>query len=193
MVRMSLSPPVIESQRGESQGLLEAARLMLLAARTAPKTAGKDDVVALILYGKEKDAVAEKMEEIAVERKSEGFNRDAKNVKDSHAVILVGVRGDRSVGLDCGGCGYGYCKEFEGSEKKRGNDFKGPTCVFKALDLGISLGSAVKTAAALDVDNRIMYRVGTAAMKMGFLSKATIVMGIPVSAKGKNIYFDRKK
>lgn len=81
MVRMSLSPPVIESQRGESQGLLEAARLMLLAARTAPKTAGKDDVVALILYGKEKDAVAEKMEEIAVERKSEGFKRDAKNVR----------------------------------------------------------------------------------------------------------------
>lgn len=190
---MSLSPPIIRSERGESEALLEAARFMLVAARTAPKTSGKDDILALILYGKEKDAVAENMIEIAVERGIQGFKRDAENVRDSHALILVGVRGDRSIGLDCGGCGYRDCKEFGSSEKKRGNDFKGPMCIFKALDLGISLGSAVKTAAMFDVDNRIMYRAGTAAMKMRLLPEATIVMGIPISAKGKNIYFDRKK
>ncbi len=188
-----MSPPTIESERGESEALLEAARLMLLAVRTAPKTLGKDDVVSLILCGKEKDAIADEMEEIAIERKIEGFKRDAKNVRDSNAVVLVGVRGDRSVGLDCGGCGHRGCQEFDKSDKKRGNDFSGPTCVFKALDLGISLGSAAKTAAMLDVDNRMMYRVGTAAMKIGLLPEATIIVGIPVSAKGKSIYFDRAK
>lgn len=188
-----MSPPIIESKRGESEALLEAARLMLVAARTAPKTAGKDDIVTLILYGKEKDAIADKMEDIAIERKIEGFKRDAKNVRDSHTVVLVGIRGDRSIGLDCGGCGYEGCREFDKSEKKKGNDFVGPTCLFKALDLGISLGSASKTAGMLDVDNRMMYRVGTAAMKIGLLPEATITIGIPVSAKGKNIYFDRGK
>lgn len=188
-----MNPPVIESETAESQALLEAAKLMLVAARTAPKTAGKDDVLTLIVYGKEKNAIAEKMEDIAIERKIEEFKRDARNVRDSHAVVLVGVRGDRSVGLDCGGCGCLGCGEFDKSEKKRGSDFTGPTCVFKALDLGISLGSAAKTAGLLSVDNRMMYRVGTAAMKMGVLSEATIIIGIPVSARGKNIYFDRAK
>jgi len=55
------------------------------------------------------------------------------------------------------------------------------------------LGSAVKIASVLNVDNRIMYRVGAAALKLKLLSEATVIMGIPISAKGKNIYFDRSK
>jgi uncharacterized ferredoxin-like protein len=43
----------------------------------------------------------------------------------------------------------------------------------------------------LDVDNRIMYRVGTAAVRLRLLPEASVVMGIPVSVRGKNIYFDR--
>lgn len=74
-----------------------------------------------------------------------------------------------------------------------GKDFVGPTCVFKALNLGISLGSAVKMASIFNVDSRIIYRVGTAAVKLKLLPQATIVMGIPVSARGKSIYFDRAK
>jgi uncharacterized ferredoxin-like protein len=38
-----------------------------------------------------------------------------------------------------------------------------------------------------------MYRVGTAALKLKLLPEATVIMGIPMSAKGKNIYFDRPK
>jgi uncharacterized ferredoxin-like protein len=59
------------------------------------------------------------------------------------------------------------------------------------LDLGIAIASAAKTASALDVDNRIMYRVGTAARRLNLLPEASVIMGIPISAKGKNIYFDR--
>jgi len=188
-----MSPPVIGSEDGEKEAVLEAAKLMLVAARTAPKTAGVDDIETLIVYGKDKDVIADKMEEIAAERKIEGFKRDAKNVRDSNAVVLIAVRGDRSIGLNCGGCGYEGCQEFDKAEKKLGKDFIGPACVFKALDLGISLGSAAKTASTLDIDNRIMYRVGTAASKLKLLPQATIIVGIPVSARGKNIYFDRSK
>jgi len=45
----------------------------------------------------------------------------------------------------------------------------------------------------LNVDNRIMYRIGTAAKRLNQLPEATVIMGIPLSAKGKNIYFDRPR
>lgn len=185
--------PIIESINGETEAILEAAKLMLVSARTAPKSAGIDDILTIIIHGKEKKAIASKMEQIGEERKIESFSRDAKNVRNSEAVVLVGVRGDKSLGLNCGACGYENCKEFDKAQKKFGEDFLGPTCLAKALDLGIALGSAVKTASLLNVDNRIMYRAGTAALKLNLLPEATVVMGIPVSAKGKNIYFDRPR
>ncbi|HEM61508.1 MAG TPA: hypothetical protein ENO24_04395, partial [Chloroflexi bacterium] len=58
------------------------------------------------------------------------------------------------------------------------------------LDLGIAIGSAVKTAALLNVDNRVMYRIGPVAREMGLID-ADVVIGIPLSATGKSIYFDR--
>ncbi|MEM2995287.1 MAG: DUF2148 domain-containing protein [Candidatus Bathyarchaeia archaeon] len=187
-----MNPPIIEGKNGEKEALLQVAELMLVAARTAPKSGGVDDILTAIVYGEEKDAIANKMEEIGETRKNEGFKRDAKNVKDSEAVVLIGVRGDKSFGLNCGACGYKNCGEFQEKAKKLGQDFYGPTCIFKALDLGIALGSAVKMAGLLNVDNRIMYRIGTAALMLGMLPEATVIMGIPLSAKGKNIYFDRR-
>jgi len=185
--------PTIENEGGEREAILEVAKLMLIAARTAPKSGDVDDVLTLIVYGEEKDAIAKKMEEIAEERKIEDFKRDAKNVRDSEAVILIGVRGNKSFGLNCGACGYKSCKEFEEAQKRLGEDFVGPICLFKALDLGIALGSAVKTASVLNIDNRIMYRAGTTALKLNLMPEATVIIGIPVSAKGKNIYFDRSR
>lgn len=184
--------PKIRSEDGEKEAILEVAKLMLAAARTAPKTGGIDDILTLIVYGEEKDAIAEKMEEIAEQRKIDGFRRDAKNVRDSEAVVLVGVRGSKSVGINCGACGYKNCSDFEEAQKLAGQDFTGPTCLFKALDLGIALGSAVKIASLLNIDNRIMYRIGTASLKLNLMPEATVAMGVPLSAKGKNIYFDRK-
>ncbi len=75
---------------------------------------------------------------------------------------------------------------------KREADFKGPQCAFRLLDLGIALGSAVKTASLFNVDNRIMYRIGAVARKIG-ISQDDVVIGIPLSAEGKSIYFDRKE
>jgi len=183
--------PIIASKDAEHDAIFETAKLMLAAARTAPKSAGIDDILTLMVYGREKDAIADKMQEIAQERKAEAFNRDAKNVRDSEAVVLIGVRGHKSFGFNCGACGHKTCAEFD-ETLERGEDFQGPTCVFKALDLGIALGSAAKTASLLNVDNRIMYRIGTAAMMLNMMPEVTTTMGIPLSTKGKSIYFDRK-
>jgi uncharacterized ferredoxin-like protein len=75
-------------------------------------------------------------------------------------------------------------------KKRSGPEFSGPHCAFRLLDLGIALGSAVKTASILNVDNRIMYRIGTVARDIGIVDW-DYIMGIPMSATGKNIYFDR--
>lgn len=183
--------PTITSKNAEHDAIIETAKLMLAAARTAPKSAGIDDILTLIVHGKEKNAIADKMREIAKKRKAEAFNRDAKNIRDSEAVVLIGVRGHKNFGLNCGACGHKTCAEFD-KTKERGKDFQGPTCIFKALDLGIALGSAAKIASLLNVDNRIMYRIGTAAMMLNMMPEATTAMGIPLSTKGKSPYFDRK-
>ncbi|MFW6117764.1 MAG: ferredoxin domain-containing protein [Thermoproteota archaeon] len=185
--------PVIPSREGERDAVLQVAKLMLASARTAPKSGGVDDILSAIVLEEEKDSLVAEMERLAQERGSSSFTRDAGNVRDSEAVVLIGVRGTKSFGLNCGACGYSGCQEFDEAERKSGIDFTGPTCLFKGLDLGIALGSAVKTASLLNVDSRIMYRIGTAARKLGMLPEASTIMGIPLSVEGKNIYFDRSE
>ena len=184
--------PIVDSAQSEIEGLLNVARLMMVSARTAPKSGGRDDVEALLVFGKEKDRIADEMEKMAAERNLKGFSRDGNNVRDSTAVVLIGVEGTKSFGMNCGGCGFKTCKEFEEVTRCKGQDFVGPNCIFKSLDLGIALGSAAKIAMDHNTDNRIMYRIGTAAIRLGLTKKSSVVMGIPISAKGKSVYFDRK-
>jgi uncharacterized ferredoxin-like protein len=183
--------PVVKAERAENEGIMEISRLMLVSARTAPKSGGVDDIVTALVFGEDKEALATEMDKLADDRKISQFNRDARSVRDSQAVILIGVR-VRKFGLNCGACGYATCEQYEKAGKKTGQDFTGPTCLFKAIDLGIALGSAVKTASILNLDNRIMYRIGVAAVRLGLMPGADVIMGIPVSAEGKSIYFDRK-
>jgi len=171
---------------------LRAAALMMVSCRTAPKSGGVDDIQTILITGKEKDKIAAEMEKVGNERNIKGFKRDAHSIKQSEAVLMVGVNGKRSFGLSCGACGYRTCRKFDAASRASGLDFEGPTCIFKAMDLGTALGSAAKMASDLNVDNRIMYRAGTAAKRLGYLSKSNVVMGIPISASGKSIYFDRK-
>lgn len=184
--------PIVIDKEGEVQGLQRAADLMMVTCRTAPKSGGVDDIETLLLTEEDKEEVVSEMEKIADERSIDGFKRDADNVRRSAALLLVGVNGRRSFGMSCGVCGHETCQDFDTADPVRGLDFEGPTCVFKALDLGIALGSAVKLASELGIDNRIMYRAGTAAKRLGHLPKSSVVMGIPLSASGKSIYFDRK-
>jgi uncharacterized ferredoxin-like protein len=142
----------------------------------------------------EKNGLADEMDKIAISEKIAGFRRDGKNVRDSDAVVLIGVRGTISLrSSNCGACGYNTCREFDEHLKSYNNEYVHPNCMFKIIDLGIALCSAAKLASTLNVDNRIMYRVGVAARRLNLLREASIIMGIPISAKGKNIYFDRER
>ncbi len=169
----------------------ELAKQILVAARTAPKAKGVDDLVfGLITDPEEREKLAQEMEKIAEEKGAafKFFKRDADNVRNSDAVILISLNFNKPLGLDCGICGF-RCEELVKQEKSS-LDFDGPVCGIKLLDMGIALGSAVAKAKDLCVDNRIMYTIGVAAKRLNLI-KGNVIMGIPLSIKGKNIYFDR--
>lgn len=163
------------------------AELMAVSARTAPKALGKDFLEIKIISGEDIKVLGEKMIEIAKERNQPNFERDGKNVLQSTAVLLIGLKKHPAIGLNCGACGFD-CEEF--NKQKKTIDFDGPNCVYRVMDLGIAIGSAVKTASLLNVDNRVMYRIGVAARQLGMID-SQVVMGVPLSATGKSPYFDR--
>ncbi len=150
-----------KSEEVEKDAVLQVAKLMLIAARTAPKARGVDTIAAAIIGGEEKVKLAAEMERFGKEKNMPNRIRDAGNVRNCEFVVLIGV---------------GY---EENTSKE-----------LKLVDLGIALGSAVKIASDLNVDSRVMRSIGESAENLKFLH-ADYVVGIPISVKGKNIFFDR--
>lgn len=178
----------------EEDGVDVVARLMMISARTAPKGKGVDSLIIKTVNGKDLAVLADEMRRYGEIQEIGFFIRDSQNVADCEACVLIGARGDSVVGIDCGGCGYSTCKEMQKAQEKikRRGAFIGPNCVVRMADLGIAVGSAVKTASIHNVDNRVMYSAGVAALNLGWLEGCQVAYGIPMSATGKNIFFDRK-
>jgi uncharacterized ferredoxin-like protein len=166
------------------EALLEVAKLMALAARTAPKGRGTDLLEIVIVSGGEKERLADAMAKIGKDRELAGFTRDGENIRAASVVLLIGTRTQPRGLKYCSLCGYPSCESLE----------KGPggVCVFAISDLGIAVGSAAGIAADHRVDNRIMYSAAVAAIQLGFFSpEIKVAYAIPLSAGGKSPFFDR--
>lgn len=184
---------VLEGRQQERQGLLETANLMVVAARTAPKAGGKDDILTAVVTDNDVGAIAAEMEKLASLRNNPQWTAQAGIIRLADAVILIGVRGTKSYGLDCGACGFKSCADFAAAGTTAGHDFTCPNCAFKLLDLGIAVSSAAKIASILNVDNRIYYRIGAVSQRLRHLPEASVIMGVPLSVTGKNPHFDRER
>lgn len=172
---------IINSSQAEESAVLNLAYSVCAAARTAPKACGIDHIETAILTGEDKDRVADEMRRFTLH--GNFFSRDADNVDASSAVVLIGAKYEtRGLGAMCRLCGFENCA---GCEKA------GAACVFTSMDLGIALGSAVSLIADNRVDNRIMFTIGQAAARLELLGEYRLIMGIPLSASGKNIFYDR--
>lgn len=169
--------------------LKTVAAMMALAARTAPKAVGKDYIEIKVIHGSEINRLSEDMIKYGEESGKPNYDRDGKNVKDSGAVLLLSLKKPLHLGLNCGACGYDKCSDMS-KDLKAGPEFSGPLCAWRLVDLGIALGSAVKTASLFNADNRIMYRIGVSALRTKMI-EGEIAIGVPLSATGKSIYFDR--
>jgi len=162
---------------GREEAIREAVRtvasLMVAAAVTAPKAKGVDNIEVVVIDDRDELLkLAEKMDELASVYGS-FFSRDADCVRRSDAVVVIGawvpklsLKTPPEYGVDA-------------------------DTAMALINLGIALGSAVKVASMLNVDTRIMFSIGVAARALGLL-RSPYVLGVPLSVKGKNIYFDRK-
>jgi uncharacterized ferredoxin-like protein len=189
------------------EGVDIVAKLMAVAARTAPKTAGADWVKIKLCKKEEKQHVADMMIKVS-ERKAKmvetdnkdranamrgDWKSDARTVEQANTLLLIGIQGRKVAKLNCGGCGFSDCADMMKQKQLslETTDFPGPFCMFRVMDLSIAVGSAVKIAMDLNVDNRMMQKVGIGALKLRLLSPCDLILGIPLSATGKNIFFDR--
>jgi uncharacterized ferredoxin-like protein len=165
-----------------NEHVIECAKQMMTAARTAPKAKGVDIIEVMMLTGEDIMALSESLHKIGEEMGRGGLMRDADNIQSAEAVVLIGTR-EEAMCLNCGYCGFPTC----------GERTPGVPCAMNTIDVGIAVGSACATAADLRLDTRVMYSVGYAALKMGLMSGCNYIIGIPVSASSKNPFFDRKR
>lgn len=176
---------IIHEKQLQAKSLEDIAGLMIIAARTAPKGRGRDNIYTAMITGEHIEMLAQKMREIGELNDTSFFLRDAANLESARVVVLLGARISTAGLKQCGYCGHTECSEKE--------KFPEVPCAFNTVDLGIALGSAVAVAADHRADNRIMFSIGKAALALKLLPEDThIIFGIPLSATAKNPFFDRK-
>lgn len=178
---------IYNSTEMEKEALFNTAARMCAAARTAPKAKGQDSIITYVLTKTDKQRLADTMEETGIrlfgEEKAAWYKRDADNVRDSQAVVLIGTKKDYRHIPHCGLCGFldcDICQEADG------------VCAHLLVDLGIAVSSAVNVASLDNIDNRIMWSIGKAAAEMEDFKDGFCWLGIPLSIAGKNIFFDRR-
>lgn len=160
------------SDEVKREAVLTIAKFMAVSALTAPKARGYDNLSIKILSGIEEiERLASKMEELASVY-GDFFKRDAQSIRKSLVVLLIG------------------CKIVDIGLKTPSKWSLDANIVNSILNLGIALGSAVKTASIHNVDNRIMFSAGVAAQELGLVD-GDIVYAIPLAIQAKNPYFDR--
>lgn len=166
------------------EALADVAKAMCVAARTAPKTRGVDLIEIAVADGNDVQRIVSEMEKIYSKTGREAFRRNCESLKDCTHIVLIGMN-KKTAGLKpCGSCGFKDCDE---------NEKHGAVCFFNSVDLGIAVGSAVSVAADSRADNRVMWTIGMAAKDLGVFGKEVKqILGVPLSATGKSIFFDRK-
>jgi uncharacterized ferredoxin-like protein len=174
---------IAKSQEIEQRALEAVADLVCLAARTAPKGRGVDDLVVMTVNAREKDLLAEEMRRIAKEFDAAFFERDANCVDKAPLVILLGQRVPPRGVAPCGYCGFKDCGE---------NAQHNGVCAVSVTDLGIAIGSAASVLAQHHVDNRVMFTIGRAALNLDIFDEdVKVAYGIPLSVSAKSPFFDR--
>lgn len=171
---------ILNQRDDRHDSVIEAGRRMMTAARTAPKARGVDVLETALVDGEDLQALSEAMLRLFDATGRHVFKRDAENILQGDAVMLVGTR-PMPMDLNCGHCGFPTCAEKP----------KDVPCVFNSVDVGIALGSACATAADLRIDTRVMYSAGMGAQSLGMLGDCRQVIAIALSAKSKNPFFDR--
>lgn len=102
---------MIHENQTRTESVLHVAQMMMSAARTAPKGRGRDTLFVATASGEELMAVAHQMDLIATKENLPFFARDAANLRQSIAMVLLGTAVS-PLGLSyCGYCGLNTCAQ----------------------------------------------------------------------------------
>ena len=158
------------------------AEAVMVAARTAPKAKGRDLVEIAMLTDEDVERLSDMMLKVSQETGLKFLLRDAANILQSQALLLIGTRNVAEVcALNCGYCGFSTC-----SAKP---DYV--PCAMNAIDVGIAVGAACSKIADYRLDSRVLFSAGWVAKRMGVLSECDLVFAIPLSSSSKSPFFDR--
>ena len=155
----------------------------MTAARTAPKAKGRDLVEVAMITDEDIEHLSQTMIEMSEESGLKFLLRDAANILQAEAVIIIGIKGENSVcGLNCGYCGYATCEAKP----------ECTPCVMNGVDVGIAIGSACSKIADVRLDSRVLFSAGWAARRCGIMPDVDLIFAIPMSVSSKSPFFDRK-
>ena len=127
---------IINERESRHEQVLNVARQMMTAARTAPKGKGVDIIEVALVTDEDIKKLSEQLISLSEEKGMKFFLRDADNILSAECVLLIGTR-ELAQGLNCGHCGFPTCAERS----------TGVPCVINSVDVGIAIGSACATAA----------------------------------------------
>ena len=165
------------------QSVQAMAEAIMVAARTAPKAKGRDLVEVAMITDEHIEQLSQTMIQMSNESGMKFLLRDAANILEAEAIIVVGIKCEQSeCGLNCGYCGYKGCAEKPACTP----------CVMNGVDVGIAIGAACSKIADYRLDSRVLFSAGWAAKRLDILNGADLCFAIPLSSASKNPFFDRK-
>ena len=173
---------LINERETRHERLIQVANEMMTAARTAPKGKGIDIIEVFMVTGETIDHLSEAMLKYSEKTGMKFITRDAKNILQADAVVLIGTK-QKIQNLNCGYCGFSTCAEKMTHQEV--------PCAINTVDVGIAIGSACSVAADHRVDSRVMFSVGRVAQELNMLPGCSSIYGIPISGSTKNPFFDR--
>ena len=101
---------IVNERESRHEHVLEVDRQMMTAARTAPKGKGIDIIEVAMVTDDDIIRLSEDMDCYSSETGMKFILRDAENLQQAEAVIIIGTA-QKVQGLNCAHCGYATCVE----------------------------------------------------------------------------------
>ena len=139
---------ILNERDARHEHILQVARQMMTAARTAPKGKGIDIIEVALITDEEIKQLSDTMIAMVEEHGMKFFLRDADNILSAECVVLIGTR-EQTQGLNCGHCGFATCA----------GRTDGVPCALNSIDVGIAIGSACAMACRHTCD--VLRRAGS--------------------------------
>jgi uncharacterized ferredoxin-like protein len=184
---------VIKSEELLKGGMDRAVELMAIAASTALKF-GNSKIRIAAIGPEEFEDLAGYCEGVA--EVSPLFYRDGRSfldlAKEDARALLIGARRKSVYNFDCGACGFRTCEELNKVETVE-SIINGPCCHFVVYDVHMAACAAAAMAWRLGLHCRVLQTIGAAAPACEFIEDVDFCIGVGVSYRPRDPFFDRHK